>query len=551
MRLFKKKTVKSSENTPTKYGNDSYSGRRPFGSPVSPMETEYFRASRPQFSRDLDLNGLSMADRTGYSVDNEPMLTRERGRRYTMEPNCPRPPKSPSPPVAVTEILDESFEAAGCDDDEDMFMIEEATCRDFPLRTSADDLETATVLFKDRETELGENVDMSAEEILRTQRWSRSQKKFGGTPAKRLRKGKRPPPLMSKLALNADLPTMSQDNIFGNDGGFVTGGFKITADGILDEPTADRRRDETRTLRGASQFDSIQMRSLSEFKTGPTIGAGAAGRVYFALHQPTALAVAMKTVNVFDKALRAQLLKELQTLSRHISRYLVRFYGAFYDGSGAVHIALEFMDRGCLHSFVKNHGPIPEHVVRVIAADCLRGLRFLHKHHVMHRDFKTANILLSREQACAKISDFGLARDLNPGKSLVNTFVGTIAYMSPERLQCNEYTYASDIWALGVSLAECIMGKYPFAKPQNFFEYIHVTQNCNLFQQGNKELACISENAKSFILLCTNTEPKNRPTAEQLLDHPWLRDFAPNRKAFGEWLDSATSQETRKKLVPV
>ncbi len=516
-------------------GNRTHSGGVQFDSPVSLMQTE-----------DLDDDGLGLADRTGRSIDSEPVSMSGTISSLTEQPKSSKSTESLASASAKTQSPDETFEVAGCDDD--AFMIEEATRRDMSLQTSAADLETATVLFRKRDkSKKQESVDMSAEEILRTQRWGRTQKMLPGTPARRLRKGKRPPPLVSQLALPSNSPTASHKNVFGNDGGFVTDGFKITADGILNKPAADLRRDETKTLRGASVFDSIQMRSLNEFKKGPTIGAGAAGRVYLALHQPSSLAVAMKTVNVFDKGLRSQLMKELLTLSRHISRYLVRFYGAFYDGSGAVHIALEFMDRGCLNSFVKKNGPIPEHVVRVIAVDCLRGLRFLHKHHVLHRDFKTANILLSREQSCAKISDFGLARDLNQGKSVVNTFVGTIAYMSPERLQSSEYTYASDIWALGVSLAECVMGKYPFAKPQHYFEYIDATLEGNLFDQGSKELESISEDAKSFILLCADSDPKKRPTAEQLLQHAWLKGFSPDREAFGEWLDFVSSRETPKK----
>lgn len=518
-------------------------GRLQLSSPVSMMQT-----SRAQDdSDDFEIDGVELSH-TGRSIDEEPVSRSGRSDSLTEEPKSARSSKSLKSQgcgsVEKKESPDENFDVAGCDDD--TFMIEEATRRDIQLQTNPADLETATVLFKKRkDNKKSEVVDMSAEEILRTQRWGRTQKKLPGSPARRLGKGKRPPPLVSQLALPSDSPTASHKSIF-NDGGFVTGGFKITADGILNKPAADLRRDETKTLRGASAFDGIQMRSLKEFKKGPTIGAGAAGRVYLALHQPSSLAVAMKTVNVFDKHLRSQLMKELLTLSRHVSRYLVRFYGAFYDGSGAVHIALEFMDRGCLNSFVKKNGPIPEHVVRVIAVDCVRGLRFLHKHHVLHRDFKTANILLSREQSCAKISDFGLARDLNPGVSQVNTFVGTIAYMSPERLQSNEYTYASDIWALGVSIAECVMGRYPFAKPQHYFEYIDATLSANLFEEGNEEMNNISEDAKSFILLCTDSDPKKRPKAEQLLEHPWLRGFAPDRKAFGEWLDFVTSQETPK-----
>lgn len=443
------------------------------------------------------------------------------------------------------EVMNRDDDFDVTDTDDELFMVEEATRRDFKRGEDvAADLETATVLFKKKNCKNNEDVDMSAEEILRTQRWGRGRNNLTGTPDR-----KRPPPLVGRLALPENSPVSTAlSNVFGRDGGFVADGFKITSEGMVNKPDIDLREDEVKTMRGANHFMEIVMKSLKEFRKGPTIGAGAAGRVYLALHEPSLLAVAMKTVNVFDKALRSQLMKELMTLSRHVSRYLVRFYGAFYDGSGAVHIALEFMDRGCLASFVKKNGPIPEHIVQVIAMDCMRGLRFLHKYHVLHRDFKTANILLSREQSCAKISDFGLARDLNPGISKVNTFVGTVAYMSPERLQGSEYTYASDIWALGVSLCECLMGKYPFSTPQNFFDYIDATMTKDLFDVGNEEMVNLSESAKSFILMCTDSDPKKRPTAEELLNHPWLKNFTPDRAMLGAWMDDVSTKETPKNL---
>lgn len=521
----------SDTKSPQAAKNDTESNNRIlFASPVSMID------SQPNFSSSADLRGPTSSRID--SIADEPKANR----------NSPRPSKrvnifeESKSNRKSREITDERFEEADVDDE--LFMLEEATRRDFKRGEDvAADLETATVLFKRKNGQSKEDIDMSAEEILRTQRWGRSCKKLSASPTR-----KRPPPLMKGLVLPTESPSAAYSNVFGRDGGFVTDGFKITSEGMVNKPDIDLREDEVQTMRGADQLLGFHMKSLSEFRKGPTIGAGAAGRVYIALHQPSSLAVAMKTVNVFDKALRSQLMKELVTLSRHVSRYLVRFYGAFYDGSGAVHIALEFMDRGCLASFVKKNGPIPERIVRIIAKDCMRGLRFLHKYHVLHRDFKTANILMSREQCCAKISDFGLARDMNPGVSKVNTFVGTVAYMSPERLQGSEYTYASDIWALGVSLCECLMGRYPFDNPTNYFDYIDATMTNNLFDTGNEEMGRVSETARSFIMLCTDADPKKRPTAEELLNHSWLKGFRPDRSMFGAWMDEVSGKETPKIL---
>lgn len=356
------------------------------------------------------------------------------------------------------------------------------------------------------------------------------------------RSRKRPPPLLanndteSAPDSTADWPSGA---CFGSDGGFMTGGFKITEDGMVGKPPTAKRKDSDEADDGVPKSSGklIIVQSLKEFRSGPTIGSGAGGRVYIAEHLPSKKTMAMKVVNVYDKNKRNQLLKELETLSTHVSRYLVRFHGAFYNGSGAVHIALEYMDHGCLSTFVQRVGAIPEKVVQMIASDCLRGLRFLHRHHVLHRDFKTANILLSRKLCCAKLSDFGLARDLNPGVSKVETFVGTVAYMSPERLQGSTYTYASDIWGLGVSIVECLLGRYPFDTPQNYFDYLEATMTSDLLQGFERESARFSPEVRDFVQLCTFTDPKRRPASNQLLEHPWLKGVKRDSALFGSWLD--------------
>lgn len=347
--------------------------------------------------------------------------------------------------------------------------------------------------------------------------------------------GNRPPSLSMSEALES--AEDEEDITFGSTGDFTGGGFRITARGMVDIQKRVTRRDSDNYSFDDSCPPSSKLvivRDLTEFHKGRSLGAGVSGRVYLAKHAPTGKLMAMKVVNVYDEGKRNQLLKELETLTTHVSRFLVRFYGAFYDGSGAVHIALEYMDRGCLSSTIQKSGPIPEAIVRMIAYDCLRGLRFLHRYRVIHRDFKTANILLSRRLCRAKLADFGLARDVNPEVSLVDTFVGTMAYMSPERLTGGKYTYASDIWALGVSVAECLLGKYPFDRPTTYFDYIASTTTENMLSGRGRKF---SRHVRHFVKVCTDVDPSRRPTAQELMDHPWITAKPRDSKLFGKWLD--------------
>lgn len=350
---------------------------------------------------------------------------------------------------------------------------------------------------------------------------------------------KRPPPLVKAPS---EEKVTEDEFVFGADGTFRGGGFKITLKGMVQAPDRVMRKDsDGASVEGVpkSTNNIIMVRSLTEFRAGVTLGAGANGRVYKATHVPTGRNLAIKVVNVYDDAKRVQLLKELETLSTHVSRFLVRFFGAFYDGSGAVHIALEYMDRGSLEDTVRQFGPVPEPVMNHIAVHCLRGLRFLHRHHVLHRDFKTANILLSRALCRAKLSDFGLARDLQAGVSRADTFVGTVAYMSPERLKGETYTYAGDVWGLGVSLVECALGRYPFERPSSFFDYIDAAVNKPVLGPGMA--TGLSADARDFIALCTHVDPRRRPTAAELLQHPWIARRPLDDRVFIKWLDEVAS----------
>nr|APP89573.1 mitogen-activated protein kinase kinase 1 [Neoporphyra haitanensis] len=358
---------------------------------------------------------------------------------------------------------------------------------------------------------------------------------------------------------------LSEDQfVFRSDGAFHDGGFTITPQGLTSAPDMLSRRDsDGSSVEGVpkSRHNVIHVASLNEFRKGQVLGSGANGTVYLTVHQTTRRHMAVKTVNVYDEEKRKQLLQELGALTRHVSRFLVRFYGAFYDGSGAVHIALEYMDCGALSDAIAVAGRVPEAVLNQVAVHCLRGLRFLHRNHVLHRDLKTANILLSRRLGRAKLSDFGLARDLHPGVSKADTFVGTMAYMSPERLQGERYTYASDVWGLGVSLAECSLGRYPFPKPQNFFDYIAAAHEDVLggvsdfgphstSSGGGADDVVLSDDARDFLARCTAVDPADRPTACALLEHPWIRRRQREPTVFAEWCAGSAARSRRRARGP-
>lgn len=360
--------------------------------------------------------------------------------------------------------------------------------------------------------------------------------------------------------------------------GDLDGGFIFHDSGLIEPPEhVTRKMSDGLAVEGipTSSNKLIIVRSLNEFQESfvfksssqsnstnepvngvrKTLGRGAAGRVYLAVHKPSKRKIAVKEINFLDMNKREQLRKELITLIRHQSRFLVKSYGAFCDDKGRVHVTLEYMDRGSLADVICHVGKIPENVVVKIAEHCLRGLHFLHSNHILHRDVKTGNILLSQKLCRVKLSDFGLARDLKEGQginsgstdgesnSVTNTFVGTVAYMSPERLKGKKYTYASDIWALGISILECVLGRSPFVDMQHYFDYVEAAVSI----PADLVRGQVSDDLYDFLRRMTDEDENNRPRAIELLEHRWIVNSAKNSHTFRNWLRSLPQLESEKK----
>ncbi|RKO91702.1 kinase-like domain-containing protein, partial [Blyttiomyces helicus] len=190
------------------------------------------------------------------------------------------------------------------------------------------------------------------------------------------------------------------------------------------------------------------------------LGAGNGGTVNKVLHKTTDTIMARKVIHVEAKnSVRRQILRELQIMHKCNSPYIVSFYGAFLN-EGDISICMEYMNLGSLDHIYKKIGPIPEEIVGKITFGLLAGLVYLYeKHRIIHRDVKPSNILLDSE-GHIKIADFGVSGQLI--NSVANTFVGTSAYMAPERIQGGKYSVQSDVWSVGITLMELALGKFPF-----------------------------------------------------------------------------------------
>jgi serine/threonine protein kinase len=230
------------------------------------------------------------------------------------------------------------------------------------------------------------------------------------------------------------------------------------------------------------------------------------------------------------------------------SSCVLKFLGASFS-EGRVTIGLELMNRGSLETLVRKHGslapPNRHSLLRRIALGMTQALSILHSRHQVHRDIKAANALLSlqRDKTIAvKLSDFGLLRQLTESQAFSSTFVGTLIYLSPERIVGDSYGTPSDIWSLGITMLYLIQGG-KLDLPSDFFLLLSkVNKNPPLLDAKLYEPNLPSDLC-DFVNSCLVVNAESRATAEQLLQHPYLQPHNNNNSTNNNINTNSSTEE--------
>ena len=271
------------------------------------------------------------------------------------------------------------------------------------------------------------------------------------------------------------------------------------------------------------------------------IGNGASGNVYKAILKNKNIPIAVKSINIYDDNKRQQFKNDLRVLSYNKCNFLVHFYGAFFQ-EGTVKILLEYMNLGSLENILKiikkkklPQPCIPEPILAKIVIQILNGLLYLYKSvHLIHRDIKPANILIN-SQGFVKLTDFGIAKNLENTSNLSKTYVGTRNYMSPERIIGNEYSYSSDIWSLGLVIYELATGIFPYQNGNDYLMQIKkIVEDPEPSLNDNGDF---SEDLINFVQGCLKKDPNERFTVTELLCHNWIVNNYDNDYDICEWLE--------------
>jgi serine/threonine protein kinase len=276
-------------------------------------------------------------------------------------------------------------------------------------------------------------------------------------------------------------------------------------------------RDHTRqTSASSTSSGPDDSKILGNWKFGEIIGKGGNGVVVKGINIETGDFAAIKQI---DKELISEdklpgLRREAELLKQLDHPNIVKIY-EFRETKRHLYFILEYVESGSLEKLLKKFGVFPESLVALYVSQVLQGLKYLHNMGIIHRDIKGANILITKK-GLAKLADFGTARWLEDTSKTL-TVVGTPYWMAPEVIEMAGSGTASDIWSVGCTVVELLTGSPPY------FDLGTMSALFNIVEDEHPPLPPnISSELTDFLLKCFQKDPTKRPTAEQLLSHPWI-----------------------------
>ncbi|XP_040378812.1 mitogen-activated protein kinase kinase 9-like [Oryza brachyantha] len=284
------------------------------------------------------------------------------------------------------------------------------------------------------------------------------------------------------------------------------------------------------TSSAAARVGDQQLRS-SDLDRVAVLGRGNSATVYKVANRRTSAVYALKVLHGGGGGAAAA---EADVLRRADSPHVVRCHSVLPAASGDAALLLELVDGGSLASVVARAGAFPEAALAEVAAQALSGLAYLHARRVVHRDVKPANLLVTTAGE-VKIADFGIAKVLAHAGDHCTAYEGTAAYMSPERFDSERHTdpFAADVWSLGVTILELLMGRYPLLPAGQKPTWAALMCAICFGEMTSLPDDAASPELRAFLAACLHKDYTKRASVAHLLAHQFVagRDVVASKLA--------------------
>jgi serine/threonine-protein kinase OSR1/STK39 len=267
----------------------------------------------------------------------------------------------------------------------------------------------------------------------------------------------------------------------------------------------------------------------SQYQILGTIGEGASSTVYSARCLTNGQELAIKLVDLDEYSIDMDRLRQevaFWSSSKHPN--IVNYHGSFMSGQ-YLHILMELMDGGSIYDIMRHAHPngfSDEMIIATILRSITLALSYIHQNGQIHRDVKPGNALITRD-GVIKLGDFGVAASLledGQRRRARFTRIGTPCYMAPEVLKDDTgHTEKADIWSLGITAIEFATGAAPYATLKELDSVQKILKAPPPQLPRNETF---SPAYRDFVKKCMNFDPRRRPSATDLLNHPFFEKAA-------------------------
>lgn len=271
---------------------------------------------------------------------------------------------------------------------------------------------------------------------------------------------------------------------------------------------------------------------LAKYRTLETLGHGGFSVVKRAQSLETNGFFAVKIVPL-SFAQPATLQREIEIMKK-IGRHpnILELFDVFITRKN-VYIVMELATGGEVFDHIVNHGEYSERDASVVVRQIVEAISYLHKQGIAHRDLKPQNLLCTGNGPTdIRLADFGLSKIFSQ-HTMMRTCCGSPEYVAPEVLQCTEYDHQVDMWSIGVIIYILLTGCFPFWHENVAELYKRILTGAYRWP----EKPVVSEEAKDLVSKLLIKDPTKRLSAEQCLDHPWIKGAAPSAVGERNWND--------------
>ncbi|NXI09516.1 M4K3 kinase, partial [Irena cyanogastra] len=272
------------------------------------------------------------------------------------------------------------------------------------------------------------------------------------------------------------------------------------------------------------------------------IGSGTYGDVYKARNVNTGELAAIKVIKLEPGEDFAVVQQEIIMMKDCKHPNIVAYFGS-YLRRDKLWICMEFCGGGSLQDIYHVTGPLSEQQIAYVSRETLQGLYYLHSKGKMHRDIKGANILLT-DNGHVKLADFGVSAQITATIAKRKSFIGTPYWMAPEVAAVERkggYNQLCDLWAVGITAIELAELQPPMFDLHPMRALFLMTKS-NFQPPKLKDKMKWSNSFHHFVKMALTKNPKKRPTAEKLLQHPFVTQPL-NRSLAIELLDKMNNPD--------